>query len=154
VLTFPVWTVVDIATAAAMDALPQRLSVREMAAAAGVSLWSLQRVYAQTSRQTPVAHVQHVCLVAARRDLEQAAPGDTVFAIARRWGFTSPDGTFRDGYWAAYRERLSDRLERARAKAESSVRRRRSRRPPRIREEVAPPAPSSWVRHPAVTVLC
>lgn len=36
-------SVVDKAAAAAFDALPQRLSVREMPAAAGVSLWSLQR---------------------------------------------------------------------------------------------------------------
>ena len=65
-----------------MDALPHRLSVREMAAA-GVSLWSLQRALAQASRLTPVAHVQHLCLQAARRDLETGAPGATVFAIAR-----------------------------------------------------------------------
>src|SRR6202035_1804837 len=104
----------------AMDALPQRLSVREMAAAAGVSLWSLQRAYAQASRLTPVAHVQHLCLVAARCDLEQAVPGDTVFAIARRWGFTSSDGAFRDGYWATYRERPSDTLRRAPAPKQDS----------------------------------
>jgi hypothetical protein len=40
--------VVDIATAAVMDALPERLSVCEMAAAASVSLWSLQRAFAQS----------------------------------------------------------------------------------------------------------
>ena len=108
-------SVVDIAVATSMDALPERLSVREMAAAAGVSLWSLKKAFERAHRTTPVAHVQHVCLVAARRDLEQAAPGDTVFAIARRWGFTSPDGAFRDGYWATYGERPSDTLKRARA---------------------------------------
>jgi hypothetical protein len=41
---------------------------------------------------------------------EYRAP--TVFAIARRWGFTSPDGAFRDGYWATYRERPSRLSER------------------------------------------
>jgi AraC-like DNA-binding protein len=97
-----------------MDALPERLSVREMAAA-GVSLWSLQKAFERAHRTTPVAHVQHVCLQAARRDLEQVAPGDTVFAIARRWGFTSPDGAFRHGYWATYGERPSETLKRARA---------------------------------------
>jgi methylphosphotriester-DNA--protein-cysteine methyltransferase len=56
-----------------MDALPERPSVREMAAAAGVSLWSLQRAYAQASRLTPVAYVQHQCLQAARRELETGA---------------------------------------------------------------------------------
>jgi methylphosphotriester-DNA--protein-cysteine methyltransferase len=111
--------IVDRAVAAALDALPQRLLVREMAAAAGVSLWSLQRAYAQASRLTPVAHVQHLCLQAARRDLEKVAPGDTVFAIARRWGFTSPDGAFRDGYWTAYRECPSDTLKRARPPKQS-----------------------------------
>ncbi len=108
-------SVVDIATAAAMDALPERLSVREMAAAAGVSLWSLQRSFAQATHLTPVAYVQHACLQAARRDLERGVTGDTVFAIARRWGFTSPDGAFRDGYSAMYRECPSDTLKRARA---------------------------------------
>jgi transcriptional regulator GlxA family with amidase domain len=108
-------SVVEVATAAAMDALPVRLSVREMAAAAGVSLWSLQRAFAQASRLTPVAHVQHLCLQTARRELETGASGDTVFAVARRWGFTSPDGAFRDGYWATYGERPSDTLKRARA---------------------------------------
>jgi hypothetical protein len=38
VQSHPVHSVVEIATAAAMDALPERLSIREMAAAAGVSL--------------------------------------------------------------------------------------------------------------------
>lgn len=36
------YSVVYKAVAAAFEALPQRLSVREMAAAAGVSPWSLQ----------------------------------------------------------------------------------------------------------------
>jgi transcriptional regulator GlxA family with amidase domain len=106
--------IVDKAVAAALDALPQRLSTREMAAAAGVSLWSLQRAFERMSRQTPVAYVQQLCLERARCDLEQPKPGDTVFAVARRWGFSSPDGAFRDGYWAAYRERPSDTLKRAR----------------------------------------
>jgi methylphosphotriester-DNA--protein-cysteine methyltransferase len=69
-----------------MDALPERLSVREMAAAAGVSLGMLQRAFAQASHLTPVAHVQLLCLQAARSELETGAPGATVFAIARRWG--------------------------------------------------------------------
>jgi AraC-like DNA-binding protein len=63
-----------------MDVLQDRLSVREMAAAASVSSWSLQRAFVQVSRLTAVAYVQHACLQAARRDLERAAPGDTVFA--------------------------------------------------------------------------
>jgi hypothetical protein len=46
VQSHPVHSAVEVATAAAMGALPQRLSVREMAAAAGVSVWSLQRPYA------------------------------------------------------------------------------------------------------------
>ncbi len=103
--------------------------MREMAAAVGVSLWSLQRAFAQASRLTPVAHVQHVCLGAARRDLEQALPGDTVFAVARRWGFSSPDGAFRDAYWAMYREHPSDTLKRARTP-------KRVRRPAAIRHVI------------------
>ena len=111
--------VVDVAIAASMDALPERLSVHEMAAAAGVSLWSLQRAFERAYHTTPVAHVQHLCLEYARRALEAGAPGTTVFAIARRWGFTSSDGAFRDGYWAIYRERPSDTLKRARAPKQS-----------------------------------
>jgi transcriptional regulator GlxA family with amidase domain len=111
----PYRSILEVATAAAMDALPERLSVREMAAAAGVSLWSLQRAFAQASRLTPVAHVQRKCLQEARRELQAGAPGDTVFAVARRWGFTSCDGAFREGYHAAFRELPSDTLRRARA---------------------------------------
>lgn len=106
-------SIVDRAVAAALDALPQRLNHREMAAAAGVSLWSLQRAFA-TLGATPVAHIQQLCLERARRDLEKGAPGDTVFGIACRWGFTSPDGAFRDGYRALFGERPSDALRRAR----------------------------------------
>jgi transcriptional regulator GlxA family with amidase domain len=108
-------SIIEAAVAAAMDALPQRLSVREMAAAAGVSLWSLQRAFARGAHPTPVAHVQYLCLEGARRDLERAEPGDTVFAVARRWGFSSPDGAFRDGYWTNYNERPLDTLKQARA---------------------------------------
>jgi AraC-like DNA-binding protein len=39
----------------------------QMAAAAGVSLWSLQKAFERAHRTTPVAHVRHVCLQAARR---------------------------------------------------------------------------------------
>ena len=105
--------VVERAIVASMEALPGRLSVREMAAAAGVSLGSLQRAFDQLNT-TPVAHVQHLCLVATRKELEQAT-GETIFAIARRWGFTSPDGAFRDNYWMCYGERPSDTVERAHA---------------------------------------
>lgn len=107
-------SVVDKAVAGALDALPRRLSVREMAAAAGVSLWSLQQAFGRAHCLTPVAHVQQLCLEHARRDLEHGAAGDTVFAIARRWGFSSPDGAFGDGYRARYGERPSDTLKRAR----------------------------------------
>jgi AraC-like DNA-binding protein len=62
------------------DALPERLSVHEMAAAAGVSLWSLQRAFERAYHTTPVAHVQHLCLEFSRRDIEAGAPGATVFA--------------------------------------------------------------------------
>ncbi len=104
--------VVERAIAASMEALPGRLSVREMAAAAGVSLGSLQRAFDKLNT-TPVAHVQQLCLVAARKELERAT-GETIFAIARRWGFTSPDGAFRDNYWIRYEERPSDTVKRAR----------------------------------------
>jgi hypothetical protein len=55
----------------------------------------------------------------------------------------SSDGAFRDRYWATYRERPSDTLKRAGAEAESSARRGRSCRLPRMREEVASATPSS-----------
>lgn len=64
-----------------MDAVLDRLSVREMADAAVVSLERLQKAFER-----------------AHRDLETGAPGDIVFAIVRRWGFTSPGVAFGDGY--------------------------------------------------------
>lgn len=108
--------VVDKAVAAGLDALPQRLSGWKLAAAAGVSLWTLQRAFMRAHCATPVANVQLLYLERARGDLKQGTPGDTVFAIVRRWGFTSPDGVFRDGYLAAYRERPSETLKRARTR--------------------------------------
>jgi transcriptional regulator GlxA family with amidase domain len=49
-----------------MDALPERLSVREMAAGSGVSLRALQKAFERAHCTTPVANVQHRCLQAAR----------------------------------------------------------------------------------------
>lgn len=65
-----------------------------------------------TRRPLPMCSI---CVLSARHDLEAGVLGDTVFAIVRRWGFTSPGGAFRDGCLAAYRERPSDTLKRARA---------------------------------------
>jgi hypothetical protein len=49
--------VVDVAITASIDALPEWAVVREIAAAAGVSLGMLQGAFAKASRSTPVVYV-------------------------------------------------------------------------------------------------
>src|SRR5262249_2938871 len=59
--------------------------------------------------------IHDLCVRGARHDLEDAAPSDTVTAIARRWGFLAHDGVFAERYVALYREHASETLRRVRA---------------------------------------
>jgi len=67
------------------------VTVREIAAAAGVSAFALQYAFLRHFGATPEAHLRRVRLERAHRDLAQADPasGVTVADVARRWGWPS-----------------------------------------------------------------
>jgi AraC-like DNA-binding protein len=75
----------------------------EIAAAAQVSPRALQAAFRRHLGTTPIAHARRVRLERAHRELEAADPsrGDTVAAIAHRWGWASLS-RFGADYRAAY----------------------------------------------------
>ncbi|XVV08678.1 AraC family transcriptional regulator [Actinoplanes sp. CA-131856] len=68
------------------------LTLEDVARAAGISVRGLQATFARHGDLTPLGYLRRVRLENAHRDLEAGdrARGDTVAAIARRWGFASP----------------------------------------------------------------
>ncbi|SFP21333.1 AraC-binding-like domain-containing protein [Geodermatophilus dictyosporus] len=76
------------------------LKLDEIAAAAGTSARALQYGFRRHLDTTPTGYLRRVRLEGARRELQRADPtrGDTVAAVARRWGFAKPDR-----FAAAYR---------------------------------------------------
>jgi AraC-like DNA-binding protein len=81
------------------------LSPVEIAAAANVSVRSLQLAFRRHLDTTPMTYLRDVRLARARRDLAAARTGDgaSVTEIARRWGFTH-QGRFGQAYRRAYDE--------------------------------------------------
>ncbi|MGY1742952.1 MULTISPECIES: AraC family transcriptional regulator [unclassified Blastococcus] len=79
------------------------VTVSDIASAAGIGPRALQLAFARHLGLTPMAHVRRVRLEGAHRELQAADPtaGDTVAAIALRWGFARPD-RFAAAYRAAY----------------------------------------------------
>lgn len=82
--------------------LGEDIGLAQIAAAARMSPRGLQVAFRREKDTTPMAHLRFLRLEAARADLQAADPtqGDTVAAVAARWGFTHL-GHFA----AAYRER-------------------------------------------------
>lgn len=79
------------------------IGVEEIAAAARVSVRGLQLLFRRHRDSTPMEHLRLVRLDRAHVDLQAADPtrGDTVAAIAARWGFTHP-GRFAVQYRQVY----------------------------------------------------
>jgi AraC-like DNA-binding protein len=79
------------------------ITVSDIARTAGVGPRALQLAFARHLGCSPMAHVRRVRLECAHRELQAADPttGDTVAAIARRWGFAKTD-RFAAAYRAAY----------------------------------------------------
>jgi AraC-like DNA-binding protein len=87
-----------------MDANAQRdVDIAQVADAARISVRGLQAAFRRHRDQTPLEYLRHVRLDQAHRDLQAADPvgGQTVAAIAARWGFTHP-GRFSVEYRRAY----------------------------------------------------
>lgn len=81
----------------------QPLTLADLAAAAGTSSRALQYAFRRHHGTTPLGYARRVRLDHAHRQLQAADPtrGDTVAAVAARWGFAKPDrfaAAYRDAY--------------------------------------------------------
>ncbi|GAA4734782.1 hypothetical protein GCM10025783_00590 [Amnibacterium soli] len=94
--------------------LGEPLSIPDVAHASGVSLRGLQLLYQRRLGTTPLLHLRSIRLAAARAALAQGQSGETVSAVARRFGYTNV-GRFGAHYRAAYDEAPSATLQRARS---------------------------------------
>ena len=81
----------------------QPIGLGEITAAAGVGARGLQHAFRRHRDTTPLAYLRRVRLAHAHADLRAGDPtrGDTVAAIAPRWGFTHP-GRFSADYRRAF----------------------------------------------------
>ncbi|GLY02866.1 MULTISPECIES: AraC family transcriptional regulator [Actinoplanes] len=79
------------------------ITVEDVAVAARIGVRGLQAAFARHGDVTPTAYLRRVRLESAHRELQAAdrVRGDTVAAIAARWGFGSP-GRFSVAYRAAF----------------------------------------------------
>ncbi|WP_167582868.1 AraC family transcriptional regulator [Kineococcus rubinsiae] len=79
------------------------LTVADLAAAAGIGIRALQQAFVQHLGATPMTHLRRIRLERAHADLRAGDPhaGDTVAAVASRWGFAHP-GRFAAAYQAQY----------------------------------------------------
>ncbi|MFG1992418.1 AraC family transcriptional regulator [Actinoplanes sp. NPDC048988] len=78
------------------------ITVAQVADVAGISIRALQQAFIRHHGRTPTAYLRHLRLERAHLDLRAADPayGDSVTAIARRWGFAH-----LSKFSAAYRDR-------------------------------------------------
>ncbi|WP_230859948.1 AraC family transcriptional regulator [Actinoplanes aureus] len=81
----------------------QPITIEDIATAAGVSVRGLQAAFTRHGDTTPTGYLRRARLHGAHRDLQSGDPtrGDTVAAIARRWGYANP-GRFAVDYRTAY----------------------------------------------------
>ena len=77
----------------------QPITLDDVAAAAGIGVRGLQAAFARHRDTSPTGYLRRVRMHRAHQDLQAGDPtrGDTVAAIARRWGFTAP-GRFAAEY--------------------------------------------------------
>jgi AraC-like DNA-binding protein len=87
-----------------IESSPQSdICVGDIAAAAGVTVRAVQLAFRRHLDETPLGYLRRVRLDCAHHELRCGDParGDTVAAIAGRWGFVNP-GRFAAAYRAAY----------------------------------------------------
>ncbi|HEY2205446.1 MAG TPA: AraC family transcriptional regulator [Pseudonocardia sp.] len=91
------------ATAYIDTSADQPLTLADIAAAAGTSARALQHAFQRHYDLTPTAYLRRVRLERAHHELQAADPtrGDTVAAVASRWGFIN-QGRFATDYRRAY----------------------------------------------------
>jgi AraC-like DNA-binding protein len=99
------------------------ITIADVAAAANVSVRSLQAAFRSFKGTSPFAYLRQLRLDAVRRDLLTASPPKNVAATAHKWGFAHL-GRFAHQYRQHFGERPSDTVARA-----EKIRRGRERRP-------------------------
>ncbi len=79
------------------------IRLRDIAEAAGTDSRTVQHAFARHFDASPMSYLRRFRLEQAHRDLQRADPaaGDTVAAIARRWGFAT-SGKFASSYCRRY----------------------------------------------------
>jgi AraC-like DNA-binding protein len=87
------------------------IGVTEIAEAARLGVRGLQVAFRRHRETTPMAYLKRVRMERAHRDLQAGDPrrGDTVAAVAARWGFTNP-GSFAVQYRHLHGRSPSDTL--------------------------------------------
>lgn len=94
----------------------ERLSVRDLARAVGVSVRSLRRAFQHLRGHSPAEAIRRARLLGVREDLLTAGPRERVTDVAMRWGF-SHLGRFSGVYAAHFGELPSETLRRSMARA-------------------------------------
>ena len=79
----------------------RKLTLADLAAAAGCSYRTLQAAFAEATGLSPMAYLRAVRMQAVHEALAAAGPGTSVAAIARDWGFAHP-GRFAAEYRRRY----------------------------------------------------
>lgn len=97
--------------------LHEPISLRDLAEHAGVSVRTLNQVFRDFRRTSPMAELRDLRLDAAREQLVAAEPGVRVADVAARWGF-SHLGRFAACYRARFGEPPSETLARHPAPAD------------------------------------
>lgn len=91
----------------------RRITLADLAAAAGCGFRTLQAGFSDAYGMAPMRYLKQVRLRAAHADLRDGAPGKSVGDVARRWGFTEM-GRFAADYRHVFGCNPSETLRRAR----------------------------------------
>ena len=92
--------------------LSEPITIPDVASAAGISVRGLQLVYQRRFETTPVSRLRRLRLEQSRTALLNAAPGATVGAVGRRFGYSNL-GRFSAHYRSEFDETPSQTLDRS-----------------------------------------
>lgn len=95
-----------------LDHLDEPITVRDMADHAGVSVRTLNQVFRDFRRTSPIAELRDLRMDRARAQLSAAEPGTRVADVARKWGFRHL-GRFAAAYRARFGESPGETLAKA-----------------------------------------
>ncbi len=95
-----------------LDHLDEPISLRDVADHAGISVRTLNQVFRDFRRTSPIAELRDLGMDRVRAQLSAAQPGTRVADVARKWGFRHL-GRFAAAYRARFGESPSETLSRA-----------------------------------------